>query len=87
MTTPTKEQAIAYIESVWGQLSGCSSCGWHGLPYEYGPLDQYIDDDDLKRGSVHFYCLSKDEDGSDHRGMDVYLPAAYPQPLTPSEKP
>ena len=67
----TKEEAIDIVRREWNSQGSCDSCGWHSALYEVEPI--IVEDEELKQGVVWFPCLSKDGDGSTHRGVRIHL--------------
>jgi len=64
----TKDEAAAIIRKKWDDGDGCRSCGWRSALYEREPLEDFIDDEDLKNGFVDLVCLSDDDEDGRHRG-------------------
>jgi hypothetical protein len=58
------------VEKVWDQQGDCESCHWHALLSEYWLTDKDFDDC-VKDGIFRLPCLSKDSDGSSHRGISI----------------
>lgn len=67
----TNEEAAEVVRREWNEQGSCGSCGWHSALYEVEPIK--VDDEELRSGVVWFPCGSKDEDGSVHRGVRIYL--------------
>lgn len=58
----------------WDAEGACRSCGWHALLSEYDTGDADLDEALRMRGGLLWLpCLSKNEDGSDHRGVSIDL--------------
>ena len=64
-----RNKAWKQLTDEWDNLYGCDSCGWHASISEYDEDDLVINE---KSKSYELPCLSKDDDGSTHRGLTVY---------------
>lgn len=79
----THEEAAEIVRRKWEDNDGCRSCGGkYYFSSDFEPLEDYIDDEDLKRGYVNFPCSG--DDGTEiHRGIRIYFPKTVFASLTP----
>jgi hypothetical protein len=76
----TIEEAAEIVRKKYDDADGCRSCGWKSALYEFGPLEQWIDKDDIDEGRVYFSCQSEDaSENGGHKGYYVYLTVAAHQ--------
>jgi hypothetical protein len=77
MTTDTSAEDVAKARSrlieQWDELGACRSCGWHALLSEHDVSDSDIADALKGGGILKLSCLSKDQDGSDHKGISIFM--------------
>jgi len=66
----TFEEAEYHLKKHWDTSGACASCGWHALLSEYD-LESDLEVN-LGQKRLHLPCLSKNEDGSSHRGVIIY---------------
>lgn len=68
----TRKEAAEIVRLKWNDNDGCRSCGWKSCLYEFGDLEDCIEDSDIEQGYVDLPCHS-DNDGDTHRGARVYF--------------
>jgi len=61
------------LEKKWDAEGDCASCGWHACLYEHEVTDDDIKDALIGDGFIRLGCLNKDDDGSLHRGIKIYI--------------
>jgi hypothetical protein len=68
----TIDEAVKIVRQRWEDNDGCRSCSRKPLLLDFEPVEDCIDEEDLKRGYVNFPCSG--DDGTDvHRGIRVYI--------------
>jgi len=76
----TLEEAAEIVRQRYDDADGCRSCGWKSALYEFGQLEQWIDEEDIAEGRVFFSCQSEDaSENGRHKGYYVYLTRASDQ--------